>query len=141
MKNIMLVSAGSILLAGCMVIPPDNADRTLHGPRGTIGYHVNVESKPPGARIEADGNFVGYAPTNFVIYGDMDGTFHKFDSPVYVVRAYPAGPDQYAQSRSFGTGGSKGEDVIPRNLFFDLTTPAAEPPVQTSNSKSPNVSK
>src|SRR5437867_13368115 len=74
------------LLAGCETIPP-GAER---GPNGTMAYLVQIESSPPGARIEANGADLGTAPLTLKIFGDPDGTFHDFGSYFYILRALPS---------------------------------------------------
>src|SRR5438105_13289499 len=66
-----------VLLVGCETAPPPGVER---GPHGTIAYDVLVEASDPGARIEANGEFVGNTPTHLKIFGDKDGTFHDFGS-------------------------------------------------------------
>src|ERR1051325_9783437 len=84
-------------LTGCQTFPP-GAER---GPHGTMAYDVLVEASEPGARIEANGEFVGNTPIHLKIFGDTDGTFHDFGSDFYVVRAFPLATNQYAQTRLF----------------------------------------
>ena len=114
-------AAGAILLAGCATPLPPGAER---GPNGTMAYDVLVESSPPGARIEASGELVGNAPLHLKIFGDPDGTFHDFGSPVYEVRAFPGGTNQFVQTRLFGTGQMFGpEDKIPHQIYFEMSQP------------------
>src|SRR5882762_7243484 len=89
-----------LLAAGCQTVPPG----VERGPHGTIAYDVLVESTPPGARIEANGQVIGNAPLHLKIFGDTDGTFHDFGSYYYVVRALPIATNQYLQTRVFRTG-------------------------------------
>jgi hypothetical protein len=112
--------AAAVLLTGCETIPP-GAER---GPHGTMAYDVLVDSSPPGARIEANGQEVGIAPVHIKIFGDPDGTFHDFGSPYYVIRALPVATNQFVQTRLFGTGYWFGpEDHIPKEVHFDMTQP------------------
>src|SRR5437773_12416646 len=94
------LAAAVVLLAGCETIPP-GAER---GPHGTMAYDVLIEASEPGARIEANGEFIGNAPVHLKIFGDPDGTFHDFGSYFYVVRAFPLVTNQYVQTRAFRTG-------------------------------------
>ena len=106
-------------VTGCETVPPP--DGVERGPHGTIAYDVLVEASPPGARIEADGRFVGETPLHLKIFGDKDGTFHDFGSDFYVVRALPLTTNQYPQVAMFGTGRWFGpEDRIPERIYCDM---------------------
>jgi hypothetical protein len=124
-KNLFF--AGSLaavaVLAGCESIPP-GAER---GPDGTMAYNVQVEASEPGARINANGEFVGTTPLTLKIFGDPDGTFHDFGSYEYVVQAIPLRTNQFVQTLVFHTGKMfTPEDKIPRQIYFDMNRP---PPV------------
>src|SRR5690242_19610818 len=93
-----LVAVG--LFAGCDTAPPG----VEKGPHGTMAYDVQIESSPPGAKIEANGQIIGSAPLHLKIFGDTDGTFHDFGSYYYVIRALPIATNQYVQTRVFRTG-------------------------------------
>jgi hypothetical protein len=111
-------------LSGCESIPP-GAER---GPHGTMAYDVQVESFPPGARIEANGQVVGTAPLHLKIFGDPDGTFHDFGSSYYIVRALPGATNEFLQTRVFHTGHLFGpEDHIPQRIDFDMSQPNPYP--------------
>jgi hypothetical protein len=106
-----------LCITGCETVPPG----TERGPHGTIPYEVLIETSPPGARIEANGQVVGEAPLRLKIYGDKDRTFHDFGSDYYVIRALPEATNQYPQVAMFGTGRWFGpEDRIPEQLAFDM---------------------
>lgn len=113
---------------GCATLPPGAEP----GPHGTMAYDVLVESSPPGARIEANGEPVGEAPVHIKIFGDTDGTFHDFGSYYYVVRAFPLTTNQFPQVRAFRTGRDfSPEDRIPNKIYFDMNQPApAYPPLE-----------
>jgi hypothetical protein len=133
MKTVLLGFFGLALaglFAGCESVPPG----VEQGPHGTIAYDVQIESVPPGARIEANGQVVGTAPLHLKIYGDKDGTFHDFGSYYYIIRALPVATNQYVQTRVFQTGKMfTPEDHIPQRLDFDMTRPDPYPyPVQGS---------
>src|SRR5687767_7280740 len=100
--HFLVAALGAVILTGCQTPLPPGAEP---GPDGTMAYTVLVEASAPGARIEANGNYVGEAPVELKVYGDRDGTFHNFGSEVFVVRALPAATNQYAQTRVFRTGG------------------------------------
>jgi hypothetical protein len=89
-----------------------------------MAYHVLIEASEPGARIEANGEYVGQTPVTLKIFGDRDGTFHDFGSYHYVIQALPIATNQFAQVRLFGTGrGWSHEDRIPERIYFDMTRP------------------
>ncbi len=119
-----LLAVVALFVVGCETPLPPNAEA---GPDGTMAFDVLVEASSPGVRIEADGNYVGEAPVHLKIFGDRDGTFHNFNSDVYVIRAYPNGTNQFVQTQAFRTGGIlMSEDRIPERVYFDMNQP---PPV------------
>jgi hypothetical protein len=129
MKYTLLLSMlTAILVAGCATTTGPKAEQ---GPNGTIGYLVEIESSEPGARIEANNDYVGKTPCTLKIFGDKDGTFHNFGSYRYTVVAHPVKPGQQPQTKTFQTGGwFTPEDMIPKKIFFDFglvtETPKAE---------------
>jgi len=128
MKTTPLAILTVLTLAGGCVTPPEHADPKVHGPRGGIAFRVEVETRPPGARIEVNDDFVGISPTNIVVWGDADGSFHNMGQRYCVVRAYPTGEGQYVQTKNFATGWRGQEDLIPKHIFFDLTVPQENNP-------------
>src|SRR5690242_8424974 len=114
MKTNLILAAGVAaagLLAGCQSLPPGAEP----GPHGTMAYNVLIESTPPGAQIEANGQIIGPAPVHLKIFGDTDGTFHDFGSYYYIVRALPVATNQFPQVRVFRTGRMfTPEDHIPQ---------------------------
>jgi hypothetical protein len=106
------------LLIGCESVPPG----VEQGPHGTIAYDVQIESAPPGAKIEANGQVVGNAPLHLKIFGDKDGTFHDFGSYYYIIRALPLSTNEFVQTRVFRTGHLfSPEDHIPQRIDFDMS--------------------
>src|SRR5438552_18120023 len=102
MKRATLFAGGLAaigFLAGCESIPPG----VERGPHGTMAYLVQVDATEPGARIEANGQFVGNTPLTLKIFGDPDGTFHDFGSDYYIVRALPLQTNQFPQTAMFRT--------------------------------------
>src|SRR2546421_10763335 len=100
MKTGLLVTAGLAVLGlftGCQTVPPG----VERGPHGTIAYDVLIEASEPGARIEANGEYIGNTPAHLKIFGDRDGTFHDFGAYQYVIQAFPLTTNQYAQVRAF----------------------------------------
>src|SRR5437660_7920401 len=89
MKTKYLIFAGFAALAGvltgCQTIPPG----VERGPHGTVAYDILVEASEPGARIEANGEYVGNTPVHLKVFGDRDGTFHDFGNFDYVIHASP----------------------------------------------------
>ena len=109
-----------LALAGCAT-SSSTAEKPERGPNGTIAYMVQIETSEPGARIEANGDYVGKSPTTLKIFGDKDGTFHNFGSYEFIIKAYPVRQGQYLQTKVFRTGGwFTAEDRIPTRLYFDL---------------------
>lgn len=107
-------------LVGCAT-SSSTAQKPERGPGGTVAYLVEVESSEPGARIEANNDYIGKTPCTLKIFGDKDGTFHNFGSYHYVVTAYPVRPGQQSQTKDFRTGGwFTPEDAIPKKIFFDF---------------------
>lgn len=91
------------------------------GRDGTVAYHVEIESSDSGARVEANGDYVGNTPMTLRIFGDKDGTFHNFGSQEYVIQVFPVRTNHFTQTKVFRTGGwFSQEDTIPKRLFFDL---------------------
>lgn len=118
MKNLSLrlFSLAALLLAGCATTSGPE-----RGPDGTIAYLVQVESSEPGARIEADNDYIGQTPVTLKIFGDKDGTFHNFGAQEYVIRCIPPGPNQAVQTKVFRTGfWFTPQDRIPSRIYFDL---------------------
>src|SRR5437773_9918298 len=96
MNRALIYAAGIVaagLLAGCETVPP-GAER---GPHGTMAYDVLIEASEPGARIEANGEYVGNTPLHLKIFGDSDGTFHDLGSESDVIRALPLLTNQFPQ--------------------------------------------
>jgi len=119
------VAALAALLAGCETVPPG----VERGPHGTIAYDILVEASEPGARIEANGEYVGNTPVHLKVFGDRDGTFHDFGSFEYVIQAFPLATNQFAQVRAYGTGrGWTQADRIPQRVYFDMNQKPAPPP-------------
>ncbi len=114
-----LMLGGLLALTGCAT-SSSTVDNRERGPNGTVAYLVEVESDPPGARIEANGDYIGKAPCTLKIFGDKDGTFHNFGSYHYIVTAYPV-QTGLPQSKDFRTGGwFTEESMIPKRIFFDF---------------------
>src|SRR5262245_40377981 len=100
-----LLPACLFVVTSCVVHPPPHADPKTHGPRGGIAFHIAVDANPSGARIEVNDSLIGVTPTNVLVWGDADGTFHNTGQPYWIIRAYPtAASGQYVQTKSFGTG-------------------------------------
>ena len=118
LPRLALATIAAVSVVGCATTDPHKAER---GPGGTIAYNVQIESSEPGARIEANGDYVGKTPMTLKIFGDKDGTFHNFGSSDYVIKAFPVKAGQHVQTKLFRTGGWwTPEDKVPGRLFFDL---------------------
>src|SRR5437588_3542159 len=99
---------------GCDTIPPG----VERGPNGTVAYEVLIEASEPGARIEANHEFIGNTPVRLKIFGDPDGTFHDFGSYEYIVQALPLTTNQFTQTRVFRTGHMfTPEDRVPSRIY------------------------
>jgi hypothetical protein len=111
-----LTMLAAAIFAGCATTDGQKPEK---GPQGTIAYLVEVDSSDPGARIEANNEFVGKTPMTLKIFGDKKGRFHNFGSYHYTITAYPVRPGQQPQTKDFRTGGwFNGVDQIPKKLFF-----------------------
>jgi len=118
--KLSIIVSGLLALAACET-SSSTVKNPERGPNGTIAYIVEVETNEPGARIEANGDYIGKTPCTLKIFGDKDGTFHNFGSYQYVIKAYPVRQGQYVQTKVFRTGGwFTPEDRIPTRLYFDL---------------------
>jgi len=121
MKRFSLMLFGLVamsVIVGCSTTSSGNTER---GPQGTIAYYVQIESSEPGARVEANDDYVGKTPMSLKIFGDKDGTFHNFGTMDYIIKVYPVRTGQYVQTKAFKTGGWwTPEDKIPSRLYFDL---------------------
>jgi len=90
-----------------------------------MAYNVIIEASDPGATIKANGEDIGKTPVTLKIFGNPNGTFHDFGSYFYVIQALPTAANQFAQTRVFRTGrGFTREDMIPRQIYFDMSKPA-----------------
>ena len=119
-RNFVLVLLA--FLVGCASDDAQTKTKPERGPDGTFVRMVQVETSDPGARIEADGEMVGIAPTAIKVFADEDGTFHNFGSYEYTVRAFPVRPGQFVQTKVFRTGGwFQPEDRVPSRIYFDLS--------------------
>lgn len=109
------------LLSGCASTGSPKKEAVEKGRDGTRAYLVQIETSEPGARIEANGDFIGTSPVELKIFGDEDGSFHNFGAYEYIIRASPVRHGQYVQTKVFRTGGwFMPEDRIPNRVFFDL---------------------
>ncbi|HXJ58410.1 MAG TPA: PEGA domain-containing protein [Verrucomicrobiae bacterium] len=118
MKTATLKALAAVLLAGCATNGTSKPER---GPEGTIAYSIQIESSEPGARVEANGEYLGKTPIVVKIFGDKDGTFHNFGADDYVIKVYPVKQGQYLQTKVFRTGRwFSQQDKIPSKLYFDL---------------------
>jgi hypothetical protein len=82
---------------------------------------IEIESSEPGARVEANNEYLGKTPMTLKIFGDKDGTFHNFGTYHYQITAYPTKAGQQPQTKHFRTGGwFTSGDRIPKKLFFDF---------------------
>lgn len=83
---------------------------------------IEVESDPPGARIEVNEEYVGQAPCSIEVQDDGTGRFHER----VVVRALPIHQGQQTQMKWFNGYGALNNpyltsDRIPGRVFFDMS--------------------
>lgn len=115
----LLVALPAAILMGCAAQP--SGSQPERGPDGTVAYQVEVDSSPPGVRIEVNNEYMGRTPLTLKVYGDKDGTFHNFGSYTYTITAHPIHSGQMPQSKQFQTGGwFTPEDKIPKKVFFEF---------------------
>lgn len=82
---------------------------------------IQVTSKPSGARIEVNRTYVGDAPVHVRVEVDSHGRVTRD----YLIRAVPAGKDQYPQKyRLLHYRGEPG-DHPPGIITFNMNTPPA----------------
>lgn len=116
-----------LALLGVFQIGCATTSNVEKGPDGTIAYYVQIESNETGARVEANGDYIGDTPTSLKIFGDDDGTFHNFGSSDYIIQVIPRNTNHFTQTRLFRTGGwFSQEDHIPKRLYFDTTKKTEE---------------
>jgi hypothetical protein len=109
---------------GCVTDPPG----TEHGPDNTVPYNIRIEASEPDTKIEVNYKPVGIAPVTVKVFGDRDGTFHNFGSDEYIVRAYPANPNVFPQTKILRTGTmGVADDKIPEKIYFDLSGSKPKP--------------
>jgi len=120
MKQGLFLLLGCFLFASCASSPPGSE----RGPQGTIAYYIQVESDPPGARVETNGEYVGNTPLTIKVFGDPDGTFHNFaNQNKYTISATL--PGQQTQTKTYGAGGwFAPEDMIPKKVLFTFSSEA-----------------
>jgi hypothetical protein len=58
----------AFIVAGCATPDGPKAEK---GPNGTIAYLVEIESSDPGARIEANNDYVGKTPCTLKIFSGI----------------------------------------------------------------------
>jgi hypothetical protein len=85
---------------------------------------IEITSKPPGAKIEVNGRYVGDAPVTVDIETSSSGRFWR-DT---IIKAYPADKG-YTQIRVFnGAARWTISDTVPPEIDFDTRTePGAAP--------------
>jgi len=86
---------------------------------------INIDSDPPGVRVEVNGEDLGRTPTHYTVRADQRGNFAGSwgDSPsVAFVAIPPAGAEGlYKQTKVFSPSAFMEEgDRVPERIFFDL---------------------
>jgi hypothetical protein len=114
MKSALLL----ILLTGCTLFAPDpNKPKPIRGLYGTWGFEVLVETKPPGAKIEVNGDTVGISPLKVMLFAEHDREVHH--NLPYIIIAYPTAPGDFQQIIRFHRD-SMFNRYIPTNIYFDM---------------------
>lgn len=86
---------------------------------------IVIESKPPGVRVEVNGEDLGRTPTTYKVKANKKGDFVGVmgESPLIMFTAYPEenAKDQYKQMKGFSPSAfmEKG-DRVPEKIFFDM---------------------
>lgn len=115
-NKVGFILLGAIVLAGCATTDGPKPEK---GPKGTIAYFVEIESSEPGARVEANNEFVGKTPFTLKLFGDKRVRLRNFGNPFYPLTAYPVRVGQQTQIRDSRTGGwFTSEDRIPQGDLF-----------------------
>jgi len=105
----VFITAG--LSGGCASAPPTKT--------------IQIDSDPPGARVECNNEDLGKTPTTFTVRTNPQGEFLGAwaGSPTVTFTAYPppGATNLYIQKKSFSPNGFfKAGDHIPARMFFDL---------------------
>lgn len=120
--------AGLLMLASGCASPDAAGEPREPGPKGTVAHWIEVDSSEPGARIEANQEYIGKTPLRLKVFANRNGTFRSFGNKYYTITCYPVRVG-IPQSKVFGTGKwYSSRDMVPKRVFFDFGPPeGAEP--------------
>ena len=99
-----------LLLVGCGSLPP---------------FKIAIDSDPPGARIEVNGEYIGVAPTTYTVRGNSDRSFNgawvQGGDIVFTATPPHDQTDLYVQKKAFSPSAFfKQGDHIPERMLFDM---------------------
>lgn len=117
MKKLLLALIMIIIVEGCETY--DTGYRSYTPANYKRTYTTKVISKPPGARIELDNDYIGDAPLEIQWEGWLSNGLFTKD---HVINALPIYEGQYTQRKFFRgnawTWGSR--DPVPKTILFDM---------------------
>lgn len=104
------VTATFLLHAGCGSLPP---------------FKIAIDSDPPGARIEVNGEYIGVAPTAYTVRGNGDRSFNgswvQGGDIVFTATPPYDQTNLYVQRKAFSPSAFfKQGDHIPERMLFDM---------------------
>ncbi|MFA7344912.1 MAG: PEGA domain-containing protein [Terrimicrobiaceae bacterium] len=122
MKNILALSF-AVLLCACSSPRPYYPLSYPTTPSENQIVEMEIESDPPGARIEFQNEDFGKTPCVVTVKEGSEGRFGaRFG--VRVLRAIPSQAGQYVQSKYFCSG-----DSIPHKVFFNMYLAPSTPSI------------
>lgn len=88
-------------------------------------FKIAIDSDPPGARIEVNGEYIGVAPTTYTIRGNDDRSFNgswvQGANIVFTATPIHDQTNLYVQKKSFSPSAFfKQGDHIPERMLFDM---------------------
>jgi hypothetical protein len=109
-EQIVFAMAVLLLLVGCGSLPP---------------FKIVLESDPPGARIEVNGEYIGVAPTTYTVRGNGDRSFNgswvQGGDIVFTATPPHDQTNLYVQKKAFSPSAFfKQGDHIPERMLFDM---------------------
>jgi hypothetical protein len=105
-----LATALLLFFAGCGSLPP---------------FKIAIDSDPPGARIEVNGEYIGVAPTTYTVRGNDDRSFNgswvQGGDIVFTATPPHDQTNLYVQKKAFSPSAFfKQGDHIPEKMLFDM---------------------
>lgn len=90
-------------------------------------HELIVESEPPGAKIEINGEYLGTAPGSLGFDGWPDRTIPNWPHGT-TIKALPSESGYYTQIMWFyPSGGPVTGKPIPKRIFFDMRLKSVQP--------------